>query len=176
MVKFLVMLAALVSISISSAEAEEGPGKKETANFIDAKTNLLWDNGRRQWVEFRDDYCEIRVHGYFKRNEAFYSGGSSSKTETNAAYRTVKLDKLDPTRVEAFTSFIDVSTLENRKSVQAKFFKSRYPNNSEIKDVQTESEYQLRFDVLPPHNVNVPKLARALTHLIKLCGGKGELF
>lgn len=144
------------------------PSKSETIEFIKSKCNLSFSEGgiRTQDIFLENSQQQFDVTGCFLVIKI--TGYVNSGTYVSI-YR-IPLNKMDPTRVVNFPAAVQLYAKEEKEVIEERNEFTRPKENSTF---FRSSEPIL---VLPPYDSNVDKVNRALRHLIKLCGGTGELF
>lgn len=185
------------------AWASDGPSYEETVEFIRKKTSMKrdgWDTQRyRNWIEERG-HCKFVDVAHLiatKRTDYWKTGPVSNER----IY--FDLSNFDPSRVElvgsgTFKGDVIIHTYENRDLVDYEYeylptyfgsfkpcMRGEYDNKAKgqiyvkekdscrLREANVSSQVRLStYDV----ETNGPKLKKAITHLIKLCGGKEELF
>lgn len=191
---FLTLFMFFCFSSISYAE----PNKEETALFIKKKTSLVryWDKEvgygddkntqqcvgdimYEKEVIFSQDFCHIEViKNVYNNSEGNCKGGVSHYYS-----KSINLKDIDPDTGKIFTSgeTVHFGVFEGKKLVKhyEEYFEGNYPGKKpEGKQRVSASEYASTGIYISTYNgdKNSPKLLKAMTHLIKLCGGKSELF
>lgn len=167
------------------ASADTGPSYDQTVEFLISKTQVVWSGGvTKQSVRFPEK-CHIEIE-----TEYFGNDGILDHRGTLSA----KLKEMDPSSVRDPRTGGDrvyVNSFENRKVVRhVDEFPYTYPGNKNqygehistnsdkcsnrlcTREFENSSFWVSTFD---PQN-NRPRLIKALSHLIALCGGKAELF
>lgn len=181
------LLATIALLTLSGpALANDGPSYEETLKFIDDKTNLVWRHDGHVEKEQRllFDDCLLTV------KNVRYPGVGDGHNQTKIFEYTVDLEDLNPNGIDVRNGRIVASTFANKSVVREtitrenvgsqdiKSFKdSGYTCDSRKTCSRAKYYYeQISIDVLPPLENNAPRLAKAITHAVKICGGKDELF
>lgn len=179
----------LIVILFQEAFAAD-PSKKETANFILSKTGVVytgshWCPGKvdkKRRVEFSNDYCTLKT--YFtvynrtygrtrKHGKVKCSDESISHVETERIY----LKDVDPDRIQQADQgrSVMLNIREDKKLIKVTTDKiNAYVDDDMIPAPLSHDSYSYVWTF--NGEVNGVKLYRALKHLVKSCGGKGELF
>ncbi len=96
---------------------------------------------------------------------------SPSGTVTESGGTVFELMHVDPSRVNAQADVNNV-ILEARNS--KKIFEREYCSGGICRTEMVN--YVAINDILSPAGDNAPRVARAMAHMVELCGGKEELF
>lgn len=178
--RILTSFFASVFLAAASAQAQDGPSYEETVKFIQNKvSNHNYDQNQK--LNFPDRCIVVKT----------VSATSYSQTEGWVTVESkVDLSTLDPSRVTLVDGGVAATARENRKVVTHEYIK-RFNNHSDFDRNKVPSENCARSRltcsrlnkgpyisvyVIDPVQDNRPRMARALSHLIKLCGGTEELF
>ncbi len=141
--------------------------KEATKKFIQEQVSASDMSGESvRWFEmsFTGDTMIYRVGSYSRKR-----GETKEGSRRKAQVVTGALKDLNPDRVEVdksrpnaspFFSGIELFTTEGRRTIK----------------VITESEKKTGLWICTKDNRTAERVGRALIHLIKLCGGKGDLF
>ncbi|WP_407474777.1 hypothetical protein [Sulfitobacter sp. PM12] len=165
------VFAGLVTCFASTSHAADGPSYDKTVNFIQSKLLSGAFPHRRDGdsVSFDISNCVIS-----KEIIDYGSNSSSSPYRYVGTYTwSLSLSQIDPStaRVTEYDS-IDLGVTGRANSV-------RQVNS--YADGRTERKFYHLFEigtreVKPPSSDSMPRVARALQHLVNLCGGAEELF
>lgn len=154
------LTAGAIITSASCALAQEGPNYAETTRFLQEKLNVE-NNHSWQSVSF-PERCVFKKERFDK---------------TSPEYRhifSVHLSKMDPSKVYSRTDvgggYVYFVTLKNLWVANATTYK-----NGKVFKQSTTNSINLA-PILDPDTENGPRVVKALSHLINLCGGKKELF
>lgn len=185
------ILAALVVALGSLAQAQDGPSYEETVSFLVSKVNIR-SGDQNYYKSYRFEELESCRFLYAADN---FSTEGPNRTEYSQAQKiitsTAEIDfsELDPTTNEISSHGVHVRSREGRNviSIQTTFFPAYYDYAAAAR----EKEVRCRSDgsCLEPAsyfdratfytfdaNNNAPRVSRALEHLIRICGGREELF
>lgn len=150
--------SAALTIWATFVSAQEGPSYDETANFIISKSNLSYKNGTSTRVEF-SQRCTMRIVREARDNGPVY----------HREIDTIPLSKVDPTRITLDNGQVGIYVREGRASITEQHTPL---NGGKPSTKLVNFTWLSTFDSAN----NAPRLQSALMHLVKLCGGKGELF
>jgi hypothetical protein len=166
-------LTALVICLGSIGKAQDGPSYEETVAFIQSKLSSIAyaADGQRSFHFFELNRCEFEYHDILNWRSA------NGTVNRENIYR-VQLSSLDPSRVSigrtndlyGFRPVV-LSTREGQRSIS-----SRYTPLSGCRDqnlCQAGSENVFRMELV---SSEPERLQSAVSHLIRLCGGREELF
>jgi len=161
------------------------PSKKETAEFISKKTNMLRygiykceRNSDHTIITFSGDYCTLTMtrtyynRAYVKTKEY----GNIPCSDNTIAFNTdtiVNLKEVDPDRISKANSSVVLNILEDKEKVKEKTYNCKASKGGD--KPQTVYKSYIYIETYNP-SINKDKLYKALKHQVKLCGGKGELF
>lgn len=164
--KILTSIFASVFFTATSAQAQDGPSYEETIAFLQEKVNVQSSSHSQQIIE--DKECEFSIV-----IETLCCGASAGNTITSA----FRLRDFDPSKVafhddetRDFHTEIVMRASKNNKVVD---WSSAQPRHDTLQKRARQAIFRL---VRPPSRDNGPRVVRALKHLIRLCGGKEELF
>lgn len=158
------------------------PTKQETINFIQNKTNLVWTDNKsgkrdkKEKISISDCSITHVTHYYLADGQPTYK-------------KIAELKHFDPTLTK-FDKYntVNIYTREHLKKVDEyveatddfdfkQYVKWGYKHNKQSNTLSHKNySYSILTYVLSPEEINGPKVLKAFNHLIKLCGGKGELF
>lgn len=170
-------------IFLYSVNAE--PNKKETAEFISKKTNMLRygihkcdRNSDHSIVTFSDNYCTLTMtRTYYNRAYVRTSEyGNISCRDNTIAFKediVVNLKEVDPDRITKESRSVSLIILEDKKKIKDKRYNCKASKGGD--KPETHYKNYIYIETYNP-SVNRDKLYKALKHQVKLCGGKGELF
>ena len=153
----LVLSVLSLAIGVEHSIAEE-PTLEQTIKFIEQKCNIRFEARKKH------DY---RIQKVFIK-DCVISTNEDYPLRNEFTQQSVSLKDLDPTRIEINdrgdglfgyrTGLIYIYTTEDKHKIRESVnFKNK-----------------LTLWTLP--GVHAEKVAKAMAHLIKLCGGKGEIF
>lgn len=167
--KKLTCYAALILAISGSALAQEGPSYADTANFIINKVAVSGSSSRYS-LRFPNQ-CVMEM-----QEENFWSNGSRSALNV----RSVELRDLDPSRTEVSTSgSVTVAFFTRADVKKVTYLQRNFTKSGEFDPMFSSSgQHNVIFvRVLSAQdNENGNRVARAMRHLIEICGGKEELF
>lgn len=154
-----------LSLTLFCNNAYSSPTKSETFNFIkDKVSGYKWSNNDTKfntYLRSSKNFCTLYVEKL--RKEDNYP--------LNREFWVVNLKDIDPyvtdISLDGYTPDLRVHTREEKEAV--KIFhdtldKKKHDDTASFLLLMTNSER------------NVRKVEKAMVHLVKLCGGKGELF
>ena len=164
-----------VEENISANSGLNERNKNNTYDFLSKKTSFSmkdkWGTTSEYLLSSKNDMCTLSYtlivypHDYY---------GNAQYTDE----MTVDLKDIDPTEIEVQSDYNTVSfkIRDKKELVKIKRWYSSYhikkhPNDNKV-DRFNSSWYTFSAKDLR----DATKAAKALTHLVKLCGGKGELF
>jgi hypothetical protein len=168
--KKLLTLLMFLSISLYA-----DPSMQETIDFIKEKTDMKWTNNdsgkinQTQHIEIKS--CKMNLITVWFNNDR------SPKSQ----YKIVTpLSEIDPSRIQT-----EIDKWDNRIvyyiKKQRPAIKQYYLKNGSYLACGDNTGCMNDMDrgwinVFRPYQINAEKLVKALRHITKLCGGKGELF
>jgi hypothetical protein len=175
------IFVAFFLASASAVFAQEGPSYEETLRFLNSKVDLNRGTSTNRLLE--NDRCDLVLR---ITNEANYKG----RRQDDLINHYFDLSDLDPSRIFYEESsfrpgegLVWIHTKENRDLIIQEQIFYRESSASPGYTCQSSGECRSRISVsyiviqtLPPNNDNGPRAARALQHLVRLCGGQEELF
>lgn len=182
------MCAATIALAtmIGQAAANDDPSYEETVNFILEKTGVSWDY-KKQSISF-PERCQMVVTARYTNNDDILdeirkyhiplAEMDPSRTEIweRAGSVFVKAKKAAKIISTEHTSFFNYAGLTNEYGVKMNKLGSTFKCYEGQKYcVSTYRESGISVFTFNPKD-NLPRLDRAFKHLIKLCGGKEELF
>lgn len=168
MIVRLIALSTVSAICGIQALADDGPSYEATTAFIISKSGVILnsytasDTGIHHSASARVSFPENCV----------LEKEHLAKDDGEIVHRTidkVNVSDLDPSRVENRSGQITINTFESRKRIISRAW-NKGPGWGD--EQNTNYIWLKTFD----RDINLPKLKRALVHLIGLCGGKEELF
>lgn len=178
-------IAASIILTTSPVLAQNVPSYDETVAFIRSKVNMN-DGQNRVFRFIENEKCT------FTYSLTLLVGFDDSPVE-GSIDATFNLSDLDPSKIyfkpSSNPSFpdggaVNIETREAKKSIRKdwKFYDTRkslpafitWNANNMCRRVDLEDNYSI--GTINPQRDNGPRVARALQHLVKLCGGKEELF
>lgn len=158
------VLAACL-ICVGSFAAADGPSYEDTLDFIIGKIATTPSAG----ISFRLYSPERCV---LKTDEIWYD---SSGSRTSLYQRVVRLSDLDPTRVEYHSASSDVVHAHTRDNLMTVEDIHQQLDSSVYGDSYRRASNDFFVRVRDPQQ-NTDRVVRALSHLIRVCGGEEELF
>lgn len=169
-----IMFSFILILSFQSIAVAE-PTKKETAKFITEKANdyILGECSGKQGeykISFKNNFCTL-IKEY-----VVHVDGTGTICKNNKVFNheiiTVNLKDIDPERTTKDSKYGSVEIYVKNDEKKIIFKRINYEGKL-IKSIEYST-------VIPTHeekaSINTLKLAKALNHLTRLCGGTGELF
>lgn len=191
---FWIMALALTSVSPNSALAEDGPSYNDTVSFLQEKLNTRSRDGSDSEKFEEVSRCKFRIYSTTYTNTLHFQNiNPPDNIKWSATVIEFSARDLDPSRVAVnFETEVQFFTLENYKLIRKRsiFYDvpsailEGYGKQGDFiecdlgmchRDVYYRSAAELD-SILSPANENAPRVRRAMEHLIRLCGGKEELF
>ena len=189
----LILAISIVFIPVGADAEKFIPNYSETLDFILQKTGTKHNYSNsifyQKMVEV--DKCIFNLH------EDNYTDGNQSEIKDRTTY-TFDLRNFDPSRVIIRNNLDKVVLFgfDNKEVVEVNYINFDHPRGkyktqyemcredkwegyriSKNKCYSENGEFQNSVSIGTFDNQrNMPKLAKALTHMIKICGGKEELF
>lgn len=172
-------------LSAAPTHAQDGPSYNEALAFLRSKVDLNYGNTKTIRL-IENKKCN------FTQKTTLLPGSDGSPVE-QTFLQTFELSDFDPSKIEYRKStnpgfpndgLVTAATKELKKAVRfesTSYFQSK-PSSKSWKRIGSNlyrSVYQredVTFHTLQPNHDNGPRVVRALQHLVKLCGGKEELF
>lgn len=188
--KAFLRLKELYSAEKDKMPQQEGPTLEETFEFLKGKINgnKVFQKGSYNENFFKTyqvtyAYTEMKVEGVkltlqydFSLQESWYlKSGTERATENCSSKITIFLDELIPSNIKVSENegnyFVDMKASVNKKIEVDKTCTATgwYKNNSSYKKIDS-------FSIAFSDRETAEKVAKALTHAVKLSGGKNELF
>lgn len=180
-------LPMIVALMLYAAPtfAQEGPSYAETLTFLRSKVDLNY--GKTKTIRLvQNKKCNLT-------QATRLLAGFDGVPEEQSINVTFELSAIDPSRIEYRKStnpgfpndgYVLARTKELQKVIRtdANSYFSEKPTNKKWKCGArnmcriTYVGEDIGFQILQPNHDNGPRVVRALQHLVKLCGGKEELF
>lgn len=185
----IVLASGMSSMALAEASYEE------TTQFIYGKGSGLTTLGNRskdrQNLDLTSERCKLKIVGLFawKDDSSRWTSDYELESPSYIETRVVDLAEIDPSRTEIGKNTVYFETRERKEAVRVLIEKMNFNNTfaetainpygftctSEVCEKQYyDSSFTLRS--IDPLNDNLPRLAKAMNHLVRLCGGKEELF
>lgn len=194
-------LTALLMSGGSIAQAQDGPSYDETVEFIQSKfSSIVNVTASNASIYRRGHLFEEKSQCEFDLVEHRFHHGFQGVTEINVSVFDAKA--FDPSRIDridyedglrvGFRVYtreerpITHFNLGRRDYVSNNGFQSIFPDQGcrgQLNDFaycakspNSNSIAVISTSLVEPRSVNADRLSRAFTHLIRLCGGREELF
>jgi len=195
--KVIILFCSVVLLLSTPVHAE--PSYEKTFDFIKSKypkkhivTEDLKHIKTTSIIELKSSKrCLLQV----KRTDYYTVKKRGQKGKGQRVFKTnIPLSRIDPTKIQFEHGHVYLFAIENNEEFTTKtnrvLEKNTVPfffanpsqaicdgNSCTFKDSWANSEFRLRKDYLKsPSAENSERVAKAFKHLVKLCGGKGELF
>ena len=183
-------LSSILMLIVSTSFAE--PSMQETIEFIKQKTDFSYTRGSHE-----EGYYKVNISncGITLINKYEYVSGSNKGVWYETKHATldgkpIPLNKFDPTMTKIFkvrgqTNSVDLVTKQqieiignyNKTNTDWSSFDDYKGKNGIWSNHSSPTkQFSMFIAVIDPKEINGPKVLKAINHLIKLCGGKGELF
>ena len=163
--RLVIALSALLISFGSMVQSQSGPSYEETVRFIMERVNTS---------------NEYRLSETSRCNFEFTDFGQSFNTGTAPNYVSwVNLNRLDPSRVEAQLrqrhAIVRMHATSSSIAIERRIDRVNR-NQSVIRSERINSEDFFFVQVDRDHRNSAPRVVRAFEHLIRVCGGREELF
>jgi len=153
------------------------PAKNETFDFIKKKSSFNkidnWGTNIKNSLSSSKDQCTLIITGGIYPNN--YYGNAQY-----ASQQIVDLREIDPNEIKANESqgyyMVEFMIRENRSLIKNKQTYSDYHMKKYPKDEHIRSYNRSSGSIAVSNRRDGKKVAKALIHLVSLCGGKSELF
>ncbi len=149
--------ALLIAIAFP-LQASDGPSIEETQDFIISKTAIKNENYGSPYLKETYFYenCEMTVVTTYIEKEPY-------KTITS----TTNLEDLDPSEVQIYNGNVAMIATDDKEVVKVSYKRNgeKYEKDAYFSEVHLRSTTS-----------NLDRVMKAMTHLIKMCGGKTQLF
>ena len=179
---FILAFLGLTALTTFSAHALEGPSYDDTVSFLASKLNVS-NNKYTQEISY-PERCVMKVDYYARR----------FRKEDFLKFRSIyliPLEKMDPSNTPTIHArenkevieLTGIVTSTKRNSIE-KYYRD-YGSDPDLScdPKQLKCVWATDYDdyfwfslVLSPEEDNNPRVLKAMSHLIRLCGGKEELF
>lgn len=159
----------LAMLALGEARAEAT--YQQTLEFLKDKLNVN-EAPRHHSPSKLDFTSEFRLIEVSKCNFNYAKTFFFENGKIETVYHYFRASEIDPTSINYDNSSMFFNVIRRKKLI-------RVVSKFNFSHIYSGTQYMNSlaiFNVLPPRDVNIEKSVRAFRHLIKLCGGKGELF